>query len=136
MSHVTLSSLSTMSDREANDSSSDEETPDEDPSQDIAEDLEGVLDGELAESFKGSFSHSQTSRDAPNPGLFIASNNVGGVGLPLSKRDAQAIINGSKQAPFGKGERTVVDTTVRDTWEIDGGEVCKGYLRLHDLNCK
>lgn len=41
------------------------------------------------------------------------------VGLPLGERDAQAIISRATQAPFGKGEDTVVDTKVRDTWEID-----------------
>lgn len=27
------------------------------------------------------------------------------------------------RAPFGKGERTVVDVEVRDTWELDPGQV-------------
>jgi len=41
------------------------------------------------------------------------------VGLPLSERDARAIISCANLAPFGHGERTVVDKNVRDTWEIE-----------------
>ncbi len=37
--------------------------------------------------------------------------------------DAEAVKSRCAQAPFGKGERTVVDKTVRDTWEIDASKV-------------
>ncbi|TIA72952.1 hypothetical protein D6C76_06793 [Aureobasidium pullulans] len=33
--------------------------------------------------------------------------------------DAQKLINAARQAPFGKGEKTIVDTTFRNTWELD-----------------
>lgn len=48
---------------------------------------------------------------------------LGVVGLPLSAREAVAIKKECKQAPFGKGERTVVDKNVRDTWEMDASKV-------------
>ncbi|TIA58332.1 hypothetical protein D6C83_03620 [Aureobasidium pullulans] len=38
---------------------------------------------------------------------------------PLGLQDAQKLINATRQAPFGKGERTIVDTTFRNTWELD-----------------
>lgn len=38
---------------------------------------------------------------------------------PLGLQDAQKLINAARQAPFGKGERTIVDTTFRNTWELD-----------------
>ena len=41
------------------------------------------------------------------------------IGFPLTKRDAKRIEAVATQAPFGKGTETVVDTTVRDTFEID-----------------
>ncbi|KZS92666.1 hypothetical protein SISNIDRAFT_412158, partial [Sistotremastrum niveocremeum HHB9708] len=69
----------------------------------------------------GSFASSHTYKDAPNPGLFI--NGLGGVGLPLSERDASDLIAQASQAPFGQGERTIIDKEVRDTWEIDGANV-------------
>ncbi|KAI1470027.1 uncharacterized protein F4812DRAFT_457425 [Daldinia caldariorum] len=34
-------------------------------------------------------------------------------------RDAETIRSASRQAPFGKGDETVVDTSVRNTWELD-----------------
>ncbi|EJD55223.1 hypothetical protein AURDEDRAFT_35671, partial [Auricularia subglabra TFB-10046 SS5] len=69
----------------------------------------------------GSFYFSRTYEDAPNPILRLAELDT--VGLPLSKRDASAIIDKCEQAPFGKGERTVVDKEVRDTWQMDATEV-------------
>ncbi|CAG8953923.1 hypothetical protein HYFRA_00010884 [Hymenoscyphus fraxineus] len=47
----------------------------------------------------------------PNPGLRL--NNGGGIGLPLSDRDAKALIAVSRQVPSGK-ERD----TERKTWEL------------------
>jgi hypothetical protein len=67
--------------------------------------------------FKGSFYYGAMAPEAPNPCLNI--DGLGPVGLPLSPRDAKALIECSTQAPFGHGERTVVDTEVRDTWEIE-----------------
>jgi len=49
----------------------------------------------------------------PNPGLYL--NHGGTIGLPLSGRDAQAIIAASHQAPFERGEQTTVDKSVRKT---------------------
>ncbi|KDQ15313.1 hypothetical protein BOTBODRAFT_174154 [Botryobasidium botryosum FD-172 SS1] len=57
--------------------------------------------------------------DAPNPILRLTAGNIGTVGLPLGEAAAKQIIAHSKQAPFGMGERTLVDKDVRDTWEMD-----------------
>jgi len=54
---------------------------------------------------------------APNPCLSIS--GLGGIGLPLHEHEAKRIISCATLAPFGHGERTVVDKDVRDTWEID-----------------
>ncbi|KZV92506.1 hypothetical protein EXIGLDRAFT_614267 [Exidia glandulosa HHB12029] len=70
---------------------------------------------------QGTFYFSRTYEDAPNPVLRLA--DLGTVGLPLSSREAAAVIERCTQAPFGKGERTVVDKDVRDTWELDGKQV-------------
>jgi len=68
----------------------------------------------------GSFALSKAASTAPNPGLFIKS--AGTIGLPLSDRDAQAIVEASHEAPFGKGEETLVDTSIRRTWEISSSD--------------
>jgi hypothetical protein len=51
-----------------------------------------------------------------NPGLNV--NGIGIIGLPLSEHYAKELIKVSHQAPFGKGSQTIVDTTVRKTWEL------------------
>lgn len=72
-------------------------------------------------SFSGSFFHAGLLSSSPNPYLNIT--GLGIVGLPLSDRDAKAIIPCATLAPFGKGERTVVDKEVRDTWEIEPAKI-------------
>ncbi|GJE87373.1 hypothetical protein PsYK624_034560 [Phanerochaete sordida] len=83
---------------------------------DIRHELEAMLT-ESRKTLETAFSFHETYPQAPNPTLNLS--GVGVVGLPLSARDAEAIKSGCVQAPFGMGERTVVDTTVRDTWEMD-----------------
>ncbi|KAI4743900.1 hypothetical protein E4T50_05727 [Aureobasidium sp. EXF-12298] len=41
-----------------------------------------------------------------------------GISIPLGSRDALKLIEAAHQAPFGKGEETIVDTSVRNTWEL------------------
>ncbi len=81
--------------------------------------MEQVLSGEL--EFTGTFAFHRTYSVAPNPALHI--DGLGIVGLPLSLRDAAAIKAQSSQAPFGMADRTVVNKSVRDTWEIDAKQV-------------
>ncbi|TCD65285.1 hypothetical protein EIP91_002847 [Steccherinum ochraceum] len=68
-----------------------------------------------------SFSFSKTYTAAPNPALHV--REVGNIGLPFGKQDARRLRRKARQAPFGQGERTVVDTKVRDTWEVDAHKV-------------
>ncbi|KAJ3545891.1 hypothetical protein NMY22_g2263 [Coprinellus aureogranulatus] len=82
--------------------------------------VKGFLD------FKGSFYHHSAHSwpAAPDPEMNI--EGVGQIALPLTEKDAQAIIARASQAPFGKGSDTVVDTSVRDTWEIEPAKVSFG----------
>ncbi|KAG9837886.1 hypothetical protein KCU98_g10477, partial [Aureobasidium melanogenum] len=41
------------------------------------------------------------------------------IGIPLGLQDAQKLIKIARQAPFGKGEQTIVDTSFRNTWELN-----------------
>lgn len=45
------------------------------------------------------------------------------MGYPLSLQQARALIENSRQAPFGKNHDTIVDLSVRKTWEIDSSQV-------------
>lgn len=81
----------------------------------IREDLNEILTN--LES-PGTFSvfDSLTEAPPPNPGLYL--NTTGQIGHPLNDHDANAIVAISRQAPFGKGEETIVDTSIRKTWEV------------------
>ena len=60
-----------------------------------------------------------TSGDRPltMPGLEV--EELGLVGLPLGPSQARKLINLCRQAPYGKGTETLVDTDVRRVWELD-----------------
>ncbi|KAG6360927.1 hypothetical protein INS49_011995 [Diaporthe citri] len=51
-----------------------------------------------------------------NPGLEVAGSLIP---LPLVTRDADTIKSKCEQAPFGRGDDTVVDESVRKTWQLD-----------------
>ena len=56
-------------------------------------------------------------RELTMPGLEV--EGLGAVGLPLPKAQARALIRRCRQAPYGKGTQTLVDTDVRRVWEMD-----------------
>jgi len=60
-----------------------------------------------------------TSGDMPltMPGLKV--DGLGVLSLPLGKTQARKLIKQCRQAPYGKGTETLVDTDVRRTWELD-----------------
>lgn len=78
-------------------------------------DLEDVLEGDF--DFRGKFALSETFKSTPLPSLHI--DGIGTISFPLTEQDAKLIENVATQAPFGKGTETVVDTTIRDTFEIN-----------------
>jgi predicted 2-oxoglutarate/Fe(II)-dependent dioxygenase YbiX len=67
----------------------------------------------------GAFSVSGTLPSIP-PGLHV--KGVGHIGLPLTEHQAKALIELSEQAPFGRGEETIVDTDVRKSWQISADD--------------
>ena len=69
----------------------------------------------------GSFAAFGTIDSFVNPGIFI--DPIGIVRLPLSEDDAHALAQISNKAPFGKGNETLVDESVRKTWQIDAANV-------------
>jgi len=48
---------------------------------------------------------------------------VGMVGFPIIPAQAQAIIQQCYQAPYGRGEETVLDREVRSTWQLDATQI-------------
>jgi hypothetical protein len=53
---------------------------------------------------------------APMPRLDVV--GVGTISFPVPEFQAREIIRQSERAPYGRGEQTVVDTTVRKVWQI------------------
>ncbi len=51
------------------------------------------------------------------PGLEV--EGFGEIAYPVNAAQAKGLIAIAQQAPFGKGAQTLVDKTVRNTWEID-----------------
>lgn len=68
----------------------------------------------------GQFVSSGTT-DFVLPGLSI--QNIGEIAFPIHADQIKKIIQHARQAPFGKGSETLVDISVRNTWEIDADEV-------------
>ncbi|KAL8790514.1 MAG: hypothetical protein Q9195_006345 [Heterodermia aff. obscurata] len=69
---------------------------------------------------KGDFAKAGTLSSAVNPGLSV--RDLGTIGLPLSEREAVELGKACHQAPFGKGSETIVDTMVRNTWELNADQ--------------
>ncbi|KZT35184.1 hypothetical protein SISSUDRAFT_197163 [Sistotremastrum suecicum HHB10207 ss-3] len=93
----------------------------DDPCTDIKSALTAALAMKLTTGVQGAFAFSYTADDAPIPGLNIT--GLGNVPIPLTKRSAKDLIGVCELAPFGKGERTVVDRNVRDTWELSADKI-------------
>ena len=51
------------------------------------------------------------------PGLEVV--GVGEIGVPVSAGDAKRLIQQAAQAPYGRGEETVVDPKVRRVWQLE-----------------
>lgn len=61
------------------------------------------------------------------PGLEV--EGFGPVAFPLGQHHAAALKKRAHQAPYGKGEQTLVDTDVRRVWEIDAEQVTFAMAR-------
>ena len=55
------------------------------------------------------------------PGIEV--NEVGEVSLPVSAAAAEKLIKAADQAPYGRGEETIVDTDVRRVWQIEPDKI-------------
>jgi hypothetical protein len=64
------------------------------------------------------------------PGLDV--KGIGPVALPLTAHQAKALIELSEQAPFGRGEETIVDTDVRQSWQISADDFELGNPQWHE----
>ena len=61
---------------------------------------------------------------APMPRLEV--KNVGLLSFPVPDTQVRALIDVAEQAPYGRGADTLVDTSVRNCWQIDASRVRLG----------
>ncbi|KAK7432252.1 hypothetical protein QQZ08_001197 [Neonectria magnoliae] len=76
-----------------------------------------LLDALQGIQTSGSFASFRKLSQTPPAGLFV--DGVGDITMPLGESQARQLIASASQAPFGKGSDTIVDTAVRNTWELD-----------------
>ena len=57
----------------------------------------------------------------PMPRVVV--DGVGDLSFPVPQAQIEALISVAERAPYGKGTRTLVDTSVRDCWQIDAGNL-------------
>ena len=55
----------------------------------------------------------------PSPAISLAEESDIVLDLPLSEAQAKHLIELASRAPFGRGEQTIVDTSVRCTWQLN-----------------
>ena len=55
------------------------------------------------------------------PAIDVA--GVGRIALPLLPAQAEALVAIAEAAPYGRGADTIIDSSVRETWQIDPGKV-------------
>lgn len=70
--------------------------------------------------WSGSFLTSGSFGKAFNPGLEVF--GAGLIGLPLSAAVAKNIIQASHASPFGKGSKTLIDESIRNSWELNADQ--------------
>ena len=61
---------------------------------------------------------------SPLPRLEV--DSVGTVAFPVQTAQVRALIQAAERAPYGRGPETVLDTSVRDCWQIDAGHIRLG----------
>src|SRR5438552_1767717 len=63
------------------------------------------------------------SRSAPTSELQLDVRGVGPIELPVSQAQARQLSLLGRRAKYGRGEQTLLDRGVRDTWEIPKSRV-------------
>lgn len=89
---------------------------DSDKSRNCRAELKATID---AIETRGDFATTKQYTQYANPGLQI--NDIL-INLPLDPAQASVIRGASRQAPFGRGDQTLVDTSVRSTWELNASQ--------------
>ncbi len=83
---------------------------------------------EVLKSIKRSGDYFAEGRlDTPPPSMTV--DPVGTIAFPILNSQVRSLIETAKRAPYGRGPVTIVDTSVRDCWQIEAGDVRFGGSR-------
>lgn len=89
------------------------------PLQSSMDELYDIL--QSLENGAGDFACNDWAPKLPLPGLYI--QGAGDVSLPVQEEQAKKIIAVAKKAAFGLGEKTVVDESVRKSWQLEPNQI-------------
>lgn len=64
----------------------------------------------------GDFATQGVEKEHPSPGLWV--NAVGYIAFPFLAPQASQLKDVCEQAPFGRGEDTIVDTSIRNALQL------------------
>ena len=83
---------------------------------------------EIARLLKGGESTGSFSVETSGPvaGVSLSVEGVGPVKLPVGAAQERKLVSVARPAMFGLGEQTLLDTSVRDTWELTADQVSLG----------
>ncbi|KAH9464394.1 hypothetical protein MJO28_001933 [Puccinia striiformis f. sp. tritici] len=87
---------------------------DNDLKQDMTKALEAITN-------PGTFALWEALPTTPPAGLHV--DGVGDIMLPLGEGQIRQLIDKSHQAPFGRRSETLIDVSVRNTWQINGDQL-------------
>lgn len=104
--------------KEDADSDEDDEEEEEEEQEDDESDWKQLLWHALHASARPSRFACSGRLQAPWLCPDLSVSGVGRLGLPLSREQAATLKAAAEQAPHGKGLRTVVDTAVRDAFQV------------------
>ena len=79
-------------------------------------------DYQSLEGAAGSFATTHPLPSLPQLPL-IEVSGIGPLSLPVPPSQSRKLIGRAQQAPFGLGERTLVDLSVRRSWQIDASDI-------------
>ena len=88
----------------------------------IEEDLIELVDKIKSSKHSGEYSVDGEANELPTL-LDLNVKDYGPVSLPLVEAQAKELINVCQQAPYGRNMDTLVDTNVRDSYQLDPEQV-------------
>ncbi|KAA1073743.1 hypothetical protein PGT21_024118 [Puccinia graminis f. sp. tritici] len=81
----------------------------------------GLYEAFQAITTPGTYAAWEELATTPPAGLHV--DGVGDIAMPLAEKRVRELIAYARQAPYGRRSKTLVDLSVRNTWEIDGARL-------------